>query len=465
MRVDWHSIALRLTLFHALFFGLVTGAGGVVLYHLIGVYVIGEIDQDVLRQQKEIVRILQSKEPARVQGEIEADTRNGGKEDYFVRVTDRAGHLLMGSDLSGWPDAQSLDALARDLVPGQRQFTTLPLADARGQARVLTAMAPPDRVLQVGISMGDSVAFLRHFRHYGLIILASMLTLGTVAGWGLARKAMAGVEAVTEAAGHIAGGHYAERVAAAGHGREIDQLVSTFNAMADQVQTVMQEMRQVNDHIAHDLRSPLARIRGLAEAAALDETLGEEAVELAGGVVEECDHLIGIINTMLDIAETEAGVQRLQLETVDLGRIAAQAVELFAGVADDKGIELVYRAASPRTLRADRRRLQRALANLVDNAIKYTPAGGKVDVSVESDEASTRIAVQDTGAGIPAEARPHLFERFYRGDQSRQLPGNGLGLSLALAVARAHGGDILVESQPRAGSRFILVLPLDQGPA
>ena len=193
MRPNWHSIALRLTLFHALFFGVVTSAGGVILYHLIGVYIVDEIDQDVLRQEKEIVRALQTEASARVQAEVAADTRNGSKEDYFVRVTDRAGHLLLGSDLSGWPDSRSLDALARDLAPGQRQLATLALADARGQARVLTAVMPPDRVLQIGISMGDSVAFLAHFRHYGLIILASMLSLGTIAGWGLSRKAMAGV--------------------------------------------------------------------------------------------------------------------------------------------------------------------------------------------------------------------------------------------------------------------------------
>ncbi len=456
-----HSIAIRLTLFHALFFGLVTTAGGILLYHLVEVYIVDEVDQDILRQKNDIVRTFQTDGPASARTQVAADARNGDKEDYFVRVSDRSGRILSASDLTGWPAAGTLDALSRDLGPGEQRFDTLDLADARRAARVVTAALATDRFLQVGISMGDSVALLEHVRRYGLIILATMLSLGAAASWGLAHRAMAGVQAVTQAAEHIAGGHYAERVVSAGQGQEIDDLVRTFNRMADRVQTVMQEMRQVNDHIAHDLRSPLTRIRGLAEAAVTDPTIGEEAAELAGGVVEECDHLIGIINTMLDIAETEAGVQHLQVEPVDLSALAAQAVDLFSGVADDKGVDLDYRADSPPLLRGDRRRLQRALANLVDNAIKYTPAGGRVELSVGTDAGSARIAVRDTGSGIAPEAVPHLFERFYRGDESRQLPGNGLGLSLALAVAHAHGGDILVESKLHAGSRFTLVLPLE----
>lgn len=166
-----------------------------------------------------------------------------------------------------------------------------------------------------------------------------------------------------------------------------------------------------------------------------------------------------LINTLLDIAETEAGVRGLRLEDVDLGELAAQAVELFAGVAEDKGVRLTSTPSGRLVAKGDRRRLQRALANLVDNAIKYTPAGGLVTVRIGIKGAMAELAVADTGPGIPAEDLPRLFDRFYRGDRARNLPGSGLGLALALAVARAHGGDI--EARTGAGgSTFTLRLPV-----
>jgi signal transduction histidine kinase len=333
------------------------------------------------------------------------------------------------------------------------------IPDARRQARVLTSAIAPGRYLQVGLSLADSMAFLHHFQHYGVIILGSMLSLGALAGWALARKAMAGVEAVTRAADRIADGHFSDRVQVAEQGSEIDHLVRTFNRMAEHVQTVMAEMRQVNDHIAHDLRSPLTRMRGLAEGAAIQAAPGSDNAELAGSIVEECDRLNQIINTMLEIAETEAGLQRPKLVEVDPAALVALAVELFEGVAKDRNISLTYAAALVEPLRADRRRLQRALANLIDNALKYTPAGGRVEVLLSGNAERVEIAVRDSGPGIPPQELPHLFERFYRGDRSRHLPGNGLGLSLARAVAHAHGGEIRVESSPGTGCTFTLSLP------
>jgi len=305
------------------------------------------------------------------------------------------------------------------------------------------------------------MAFLRHFEHYGLIILGSMLSLGTLAGWALARKAMAGVEAVTR----IADGHFSDRVEVAGQGSEIDHLVRTFNRMAEHVQTVIGEMRQVNDHIAHDLRSPLTRIRGLAESAAIQAAPGSESAELAGSIVEECDRLGQMINTMLEIAEAEAGVRRLALASLVPAALVAQALELYEGVAEERGIALASDLAPTPTLAGDRRRLLRALANLIDNALKYTPAGGRVEVGLAHKGGLVEIAVRDSGPGIPVADLPHLFDRFYRGDRSRHLPGNGLGLSLARAVARAHGGEIRVESSPGSGSTFTLSLPISDTPA
>ncbi|MDD5391257.1 MAG: ATP-binding protein [Gallionellaceae bacterium] len=456
------SVALRLTLFYALFFGIVTAGGGILLYHLVRIHLLEEIDQDLLRQQQGISSILAAHDSHALKTELASSTADGGREDYFVRILDAEGRVELSSDLRAW--RVPLPSIPTDgLEIGQHTYLTVEIPDARRQARVLTSAVAPGRYLQIGLSLADSMAFLRHFQHYGLIILGTMLSLGTLAGWALARKAMAGVEAVTGAADRIADGHFSDRVRVVGQGREIDHLVHTFNRMAEHVQTVMAEMRQVNDHIAHDLRSPLTRIRGLAENAAIQAAPGSERAELAGSIVEECDRLGQMINTMLEIAEAEAGVQRLALTHLEPAALVAQALELYEGVADERGIALSSDLQPTPSLEGDRRRLLRALANLIDNALKYTPAGGRVEVSLAHKDNGVEIAVRDSGPGIPAADVAHLFERFYRGDRSRHLPGNGLGLSLARAVAHAHGGEIRVESHPGEGSTFVLSLPLTPG--
>lgn len=447
------SIALRLTLFHALLFGLVSAGGGGLLYHLVGAHSLGAVDQDLVAQADELIRIHRREGTAGMRTEMETDTTARGTESFFTRLIDRQGRVILNSDLSNWTDLP--------LTPppsGERMLISLDLPQSGRQARVLAMELDADHYLQLGVSLSDYLGFLELIRHNGYLILGSMLVVGGLGGFVLAHQAMAGVNAVTRSATRIADGHFAERVRTAGTGREIEELVIAFNRMADQVQRVMDEMRQVNDSIAHDLRSPLTRIRGLAETAVLHRVLSDEGAELAGNIVEECDRLMQLINTLLDIAEAEAGVQRLRIEELSAASLVSQVVELFSGLAEEKGIYLQAQPGAGQVLRGDRRRLQRALANLVDNAIKYTPAGGEVRVAAFQTGDLTLVEVADSGPGIPEAELPHIFERFYRGDRSRHLPGNGLGLALAQAVARSHGGSLRVQSGA-TGSQFTLSLP------
>lgn len=455
-----HSLALRLALYFSGVFGLVSVAGGLLMFQLVRAHILGEIDDDILRQKAELVSILNRADAGAMREEVAAIATASGTTDYFVRLADRDGKVLLASDMRFWLAVPQAGRLLDGEAVGAERLDTLVLADARRKARLLSARVAPQRYLQIGVSLEDSEQFFDHFRRVGLLILAAMLGLGGLTGWALARKAMAAVENVTAAATRIADGHFSERVEVAGQGREIGRLVSAFNLMAERVQTVLTEMRQVNDHIAHDLRSPLTRIRGLAETAVVDGTVSGEGAEIAGSVVEECDRLMQMINTMLDITEAEAGIAGLKLAPVDLAELVGEVVELFAGVAEDQGIDLAGEAAAPVPVSADRRRLQRALANLVDNAIKYTPPGGRVRVAAAARDGTATIGVQDSGPGIAADDLPRIFDRFFRSDRSRHRPGSGLGLSLAQAVAHAHGGRIEVASAPGAGSLFTLIVPL-----
>jgi signal transduction histidine kinase len=242
-------------------------------------------------------------------------------------------------------------------------------------------------------------------------------------------------------------------------GDEIDQLAITFNQMLDRIQALLTEIKEMSDNIAHDLRSPITRIRGIAEVTlTTGKSLGEYEA-MAASTIEECDRLLDMINTMLMISKAEAGVDHLIREEIDLTEVVQEACKLFEPTAEDKGIALGYHLPDESRFLGDTQMIQRMLSNLLDNAIKYTPPGGSVGVSVSENDGQVVVSVKDTGIGISPRDLPHIFERFYRGDESRSQSGIGLGLSLARAIARGHGGDITATSTPNQGSTFIITLP------
>jgi heavy metal sensor kinase len=250
-----------------------------------------------------------------------------------------------------------------------------------------------------------------------------------------------------------------ERVPVKPRGDEIDQLATTFNQMLDRIQTLVTEIKEMSDNIAHDLRSHITRIRGAAEVTLTTGRSLNEYESLTAGTIEECDRLLDMINTMLMISKTESGVNIPSREEIDLGKLMREACELFGPSAEDKGVTLTCKAPDGTRLFGDAQMIQRMLSNIVDNAIKYTPAAGAVTVSLSQRDDQVFVSVNDTGVGISPDDLPRIFERFYRCDQSRSKPGIGLGLSLARAIARAHGGDITAASIPDQGSTFTINLP------
>ena len=219
---------------------------------------------------------------------------------------------------------------------------------------------------------------------------------------------------------------------------EFDLVASNLNSMLDRIEQLMKGMREVTDSVAHDLRSPLNRLRNRLESAATRLDPDTHTAAQIDAAIAETDHLIATFNALLLIAQAEAGVVREAMTLVDLTSVVEGVAELYAPVAEEKGIELAVDLGEPLTLEANRTLISQALANLVDNAIKYTPEGGKIDVRLEERSGVVVLSVADNGPGIPASEHKRVTERFVRLEQSRNSPGTGLGLSLVAAVARLH---------------------------
>jgi signal transduction histidine kinase len=231
--------------------------------------------------------------------------------------------------------------------------------------------------------------------------------------------------------------------------------------MLGRVELLVNELKEVTENIAHDLRRPITRLRGLAETTLAAPSSMEDFKELAGQVVEESDQIIQLINTILEVAETTAGIAKMHTQEVDLRELAHGAHDLFHAAAEDEGLRLeVDTPDAPVLARGDPVRLRRVVANLLDNAIKNTPRGGTIRLSTRSNSSHAQLSVSDTGTGLDPEVLPHIFKRFYRQDPSRSKAGSGLGLCLCQAIVHAHGGTITVQSAPRQGSTFTVSLPV-----
>ena len=461
-------LALRLTLWYAAIFALSSIVAFALAYGLVATFVAQRTDDELSEDLRDLAVLFEQQGLEGVVREIALDTQGNDAERVYFRVWSGDGRLLATTDAAAWSELpseapRSVPAMARNLEP---RFDRFDRASEGDSVRTAIGRIAADVVLETGRSLADDEAFLDQMLRGFALALAGVLVFGGPIGWLIARRALRGVEAVTRAAAEIADdGALDRRVPVGARGDELDRLARIFNTMLDRIQSLVFGMRDMADNLAHDLRGPLARMRAGTEVSLAGAVASPAHEALAADTIEECDHLLEMLNTTLDIAEADAGAAKLDSGRVDLAEVVRAAAELFQPVAEDSRVDLAIDAPTHCWIVGDRQRLQRVVANLVDNALKYTPPGGRVRAALQHHGKQVRLTVEDTGVGIAHEELQHVFQRFYRGDHSRSQRGFGLGLSLARSFVRAHGGEITVSSTPGGGSTFTVELQADFIPA
>jgi heavy metal sensor kinase len=424
------------------------------------------VDKDLEKRVEMLSSLLTSNGINAVQRMAVLEAQTVGEEKVFFRLLFSTGVAFASSNMSSWQSIGiNRQAILQMLTSKASVYETVQLRNQVYDVRIVYGLIGPNIILQMGWSLESQARFLSAFRRIFAMTMAVLLGVAVFVGWFMARRAVSGVETITRTARQISqDASLDKRVPEQQRGDEIDQLAATFNQMLDRLQAVVKEIKEMSDNIAHDLKSPITRIRGAAEIALTTAASEEDFRQVAAGTIEECDRLLDMINTMLVISEAEAGVNHSELTEVDLSQLVRDACELFEPMAEDKRIQVTCEVPDQHRHLVDRRMVQRMVANLIDNAIKYTLPGGQIEVRLDRNgENATVLKVTDNGIGIAPHDIAHIFERFYRCDPSRcqnaATPGVGLGLSLARTIARAHGGDIEVESHPEHGSVFTVTLP------
>ncbi len=432
-----HTTAVQLALRYALLYALLLGLSlGAVLW-----VENWQLDSEPDRRLEEDLRVLvqqyQRNGEAGLIGNLAQRGPAPGAERRMVLFVAANGGKRAGN-LLAWPDdadfrydgRASHDWIGQELIP--RDIYD----DDAYVAAVAWKFAGGSRLL---LARRDSEAEeALHVREYLTEVLSVAVLLGLVMALTLGRGILRRMDTISRTAGEIMAGDLSKRVPVSARGDEFDALAQRLNAMLDRIQQLIRGMREVTDNVAHDLRSPLTRLRNRLEVTLLEPRGGPEYRQVIVQGIEDADGLIKTFNALLGIAQAEAGSLRTRWETVELSALACDLGELYIALAEEKGQTLDIVTDVRAEIDGSRDLLAQALGNLLDNAIKYTPEGGAIQVRIATGADGVEISVADNGPGIAESERSRVLERFVRLESSRRTPGNGLGLALVAAVAYLH---------------------------
>jgi len=456
------SLALRLAWQYALMFALCTAMLFSVLFWLLARSLERRDQEAVEHRADDFAASYEIGGPAGLSALVHNDTAPDVRT-LFIRLISPANVAVFVAAPPGWIETQVEQFPVPEMggVIAERKTQTVRVPqNALRDYTIATHPLPDGWLLQVGRLTDSRPVLLAPLRRAFVGVGAGALLLSIVGGTVLAWRATRPLRLVSATTRRILEtGDLAARVPASPGSGELDALVSQLNTLLDRNATHVGVLRDTLDNLAHDLRTPLTRLRGTAELAMQDNNDPAEARGALADCVNESDRLLHLLETLLDISAAEGGALKLNRTRFDLRTLVERAADLYLEVAEEAGVSVTLDLPVAVEVSADAIRLGQVINNLVDNALKYTPKGGRVSLAAASDAHFATFTVTDTGPGVPEKERTAIFRRLYRTDSSRSQRGFGLGLSLAKAIAEAHGGTITVDDAPGGGARFKLILP------
>lgn len=462
------SISFRLVAWYAVLLAGIFVLLCAVLYLDLRHFLVNDLRQSQSRRTRQIANMLL----VHVKQTGEAVVANQTKDwyepevnDRFIRITRADGTLVY---VSGTPKDGSFDPAEIPIFPPSTESEfSRKLKLSGGNTLLIAALnfkstGNPDYLVEFGSLLDPVETMLNHLFLQLALGLPLAVTIITVGGYLLVRRALTPVEQITRAAERITQFNLSERLPVANIGDELERLSLSLNRMITRLDDAFQNSKRFVADASHDLRTPLTILRGELESFAADTRLDAELRDRAGSMLEEVVHLGKIVEQLFTLSRLDAGEAQTEWTQFDLTELAKSTVEQMNLLAEDKGISISCDASELAPVKGNRVRLKQVVVNLLDNAIKYTPAKGAIHLRVLAVNGHAVLEVEDTGIGIPPEALPHIFERFYRVDEARSAESEsaGLGLSIVKSICTAHGAEVEAQSTVGTGSCFRVRLPL-----
>lgn len=395
-----------------------------------------------------------------VSAELNLERMYRDERVYMLRIAGRGNDTRLLYVPPGWEDFPF--RILENINPiSENNLITLK-NPGNGEELTIASLSLPDRnILQIGISNSRKTATLAQFREAFLLTLIPLTLLCALGGMFFATRFLSPVKKLAHVTREISStGNLEKRIPAKSGGDELADLVVLFNGMLTRIENLVTGMRDNLDHVAHDIRTPLTRLRGVAEAALKNEKNPVGLRKALENCLDESEHIFNMLSTLLEISQARSGIIQLDRQKTDLSGLLEDLIELYSYPAHEKSISLISQIAGPMTVDIDANRMRQVFSNVLENALKYTPMGKEVLVSAAAEGSAAVVRIKDNGPGIAPEEMPSIFERFYRSSVVHSEPGFGLGLYLAKTIVNAHGGTITATSTPDEGAVFTISLPL-----
>lgn len=454
-----HSISFRLAALFCLSFAACLIIAFTFAYFEVS-YSLEKSSREVISAKwREIATVHSSQGQSGLKEFLSTEENRVRNSSYMVRLVTKDGGTLFikPSVQEGKFDFQK--ATARLRTPEKmRGWSSLNAVNDEDRFDILTDQLSDEVFLQIGRSSEDRENILENLAFVFLTTLGFLILISAILGFWYARRALKPIRTLTETIREIESGNLAHRVSVSSADDELHELGETFNRMISRIEKLILAMRESLDNVAHDIRTPLTRIRVRAEDALISKN-----PNLAIPALEECAESVleitALVDQVLDISEAEAGALKLKIESANLELLLREVIEIYEYVADEKKIEIHLSCSGEINWRLDRRRIKQAVGNLLDNAIKYSPVGSNVLISADAGLEAVKILVEDQGMGISPEDLPRIWDRLFRGDKSRSEKGLGLGLSLVRSIIQVHRGVVSARENKSGGTTFEVVIP------